>query len=142
MVSKEDCSLQDPTFFTHGLPYLENIKLGNDIEDIVRNENCTPATISLIDGSVNIGMSNEDHQKLESSNNNPVKISTRDIGNTFNSKRYGGTTVAATMFLSNLVGIKFFFTGGNGGVHRGVEETFDISCDLIELRRTPVVMTK
>uniref|UniRef100_A0A0K0FTR8 PfkB domain-containing protein n=1 Tax=Strongyloides venezuelensis TaxID=75913 RepID=A0A0K0FTR8_STRVS len=130
----------ESTVITHGLPFPENIKLGNDIEDIVRNENCTPATISLIDGYINIGTSKEDLQKLGSPNNNPVKVSTRDIGNTLNSKRYGGTTVAATMFLSNLVGIKFFSTGGIGGVHRDVGETFDISCDLIELGRTPVVV--
>uniref|UniRef100_A0A0K0EBJ1 PfkB domain-containing protein n=1 Tax=Strongyloides stercoralis TaxID=6248 RepID=A0A0K0EBJ1_STRER len=130
----------ESTVITHGLPFPENIKLGKELENIVRQENCIPATISLINGKINIGTSEGDLEKLASLNNGAVKVSTRDIGNTIVSKKFGGTTVAATMFLSNLVGVKFFATGGIGGVHRHVEESFDISCDLIELGRTPVVV--
>uniref|UniRef100_A0A0N4ZDU2 PfkB domain-containing protein n=1 Tax=Parastrongyloides trichosuri TaxID=131310 RepID=A0A0N4ZDU2_PARTI len=140
LMSNKPIVALESTVITHGLPYPDNIKLGNDLEEIIRRNECVPATISLMNGKVNIGTSRKDLEMLGDPKVNPVKVSTRDISNTIVSKRFGGTTVAGTMFLSNLVGIKFFATGGIGGVHRGVEQTFDISCDLIELSRTNVVV--
>uniref|UniRef100_A0AC35TNB7 PfkB domain-containing protein n=1 Tax=Rhabditophanes sp. KR3021 TaxID=114890 RepID=A0AC35TNB7_9BILA len=129
----------ESTVITHGLPYPENVKLAIELEEIVIREGCVPATISIMDGYVNIGTSRNQLEKLGSSCDS-VKVAGRDIVNCLMSKQNGGTTVSATMRLAKAAGIHVFATGGIGGVHRGAENTFDISADLIELSKTPMLV--
>ncbi|KAK6041945.1 indigoidine synthase A-like protein, partial [Cooperia oncophora] len=124
---------------THGLPYPNNLETAQLLEDTVRSEGSVPATIALLDGKVHIGLSSDQLAKVAESKE-AVKVSRRDIAYALNKKLIGGTTVAATMYLANMAGIRIFATGGIGGVHRGVDQTLDISADLIELMRTPVTV--
>ncbi|VDL87630.1 unnamed protein product [Nippostrongylus brasiliensis] len=109
------------------------------LEDAVRSEGSEPATIALLDGNIHVGLSNENLTRVAETMDS-VKVSRRDIAYALNKGLVGGTTVAATMFLAHMAGIRVFATGGIGGVHRGAEETFDISADLIELMQTPVTV--
>ncbi|KAK5986735.1 Pseudouridine-metabolizing bifunctional protein [Trichostrongylus colubriformis] len=109
------------------------------LEDTVRNEGSEPATIALLDGRIHVGLSSEQLVRIAESQA-AVKVSRRDIVHALNKGLIGGTTVAATMYLAHMVGIRVFATGGIGGVHRGVDQTLDISADLIELMRTPVTV--
>ncbi|PIO65629.1 indigoidine synthase A-like protein, partial [Teladorsagia circumcincta] len=109
------------------------------LEDTVRSEGSEPATIALFDGRIHIGLSNEQLARIAESKE-AVKVSRRDIAYALNKGVVGGTTVAATMYLAHMAGIRVFATGGIGGVHRGVDQTLDISADLIELMRTPVTV--
>lgn len=129
----------ESTIITHGLPYPANYDMARQVEDIVREEGCVPATCAFIDGVGHVGI--DDLQlKVLASGQNYVKISRRDIPSVVANKLTGGTTIASTMILANKAGIKVFGTGGLGGVHRGVAETWDISADLEELGRTPVAV--
>jgi len=129
----------ESTIITHGMPYPENIKTAMDVEQVVRDEKCVPATIALLDGWIRIGVTHEELDHLGRAKD-PVKISRRDIAAAVVQQKTGGTTVSATMICSAKAGIRFFATGGIGGVHRGGNETFDVSTDLEELSRTPVAV--
>ncbi|CAI4228760.1 unnamed protein product [Auanema sp. JU1783] len=129
----------ESTVITHGLPYPVNLETALHLEEEVRQGGSEPATIALLDGEIHIGLNREQLQRVSDSMDS-VKVSRRDIPYALAQNLVGGTTVAATMFLANLAGIKVFATGGIGGVHRGAEETFDISADLQELARTPVTV--
>ncbi|VDP38232.1 unnamed protein product [Heligmosomoides polygyrus] len=109
------------------------------LENVVRSEGSEPATIALMDGRIHVGLSEESLARVAGAEDT-VKVSRRDIAHALSKGLVGGTTVAATMFLAHMVGIRVFATGGIGGVHRGVEQTLDISADLIELMRTPVTV--
>ena len=122
---------------THGLPYPENMQLAHTAEEIVRQGNATPATISVIDGVIQVGISEEQLAQL-CKVKNPRKISARDFGFAISHKLSGGTTVAGTMIAAHLAGIQVFSTGGIGGVHR--DSYWDISADLPELSRTPMIV--
>lgn len=126
----------ESTVITHGLPKPENLRLAIDLENVVKQK-AIPATIAFLDGKIRIGLSTVELQylaQLESSH----KISSRDISTAITNKWNGGTTVSATLFAANRVGIKVFATGGIGGVHRG--KAFDISADLLALASTPLVV--
>lgn len=127
----------ESTVITHGLPYPHNLSTARSLEQKVRSSGSHPATIALFDGKIHVGL---DDEKLEilASSQHAVKVSTRDIAKTLIRKEVGGTTVASTMKIAHAAGISVFATGGIGGVHRGAEQTFDISADLQELSKTPV----
>ena len=130
----------ESTIITHGMPYPENLQTALMLEDIVRAGGATPATIAVIEGRFKVGLSREDLEKLAQLSGGVVKASRRDLSAIVARHGSAGTTVAATMYIAELAKIEIFGTGGIGGVHRGAEETYDISADLIELGRTKVAV--
>lgn len=129
----------ESTVITHGMPYPQNATMAAGLERIVAGEGAVAATIAVIDGRIKIGLSDDERQGLAAAKG-AMKLSRADLGFAVAQGRTGGTTVAATMILAHMVGIKVFATGGIGGVHKGAEKTFDISADLDELARTPVIV--
>jgi len=127
----------ESTVITHGLPYPENLETALALEDIVRENGAVPATICVIDGVVRVGVSRVELERL-AKETSVQKLSRRDLPLALAKKQTGGTTVAATMMIAEQAGIRVFATGGIGGVHRGAEDSFDISADLEELARTSV----
>ncbi len=125
----------ESTIITHGMPYPENVETALGVERTVRHNGALPATIAVIDGALRAGLTVEELQALGQSRD-VVKASGRDLGAVMARRGSAGTTVSATMRIAALAGIDVFATGGVGGVHRGAEETFDISADLTELGRT------
>jgi pseudouridine-5'-phosphate glycosidase len=129
----------ESTIISHGMPYPANIEMANDVEAIVRANGAVPATIAVLDGVCHIGL--DAAQLLTLATSDEVhKATTRDLPWLIAARRHGATTVAATMRLAALAGIRVFATGGIGGVHRGASVTFDISADLTELSTTPVAV--
>lgn len=129
----------ESTIISHGMPYPQNIEMAKKVEAIVREGGATPATIAIMDGKIKVGLDEASLEKLGNSEG-VAKVSRRDLAEIVATKRIGATTVASTMICAEMAGIKFFVTGGIGGVHRGVEETMDISADLDELGKTDVVV--
>lgn len=125
----------ESTIITHGMPYPENVETALSVEAIVRENGAVPATIAVIDGVLRAGLTVEELRALGRSRD-VVKASGRDLAAVMARRGSAGTTVSATMRIAALSGIDVFATGGVGGVHRGAEETFDISADLTELGRT------
>ncbi|CAD5228947.1 unnamed protein product [Bursaphelenchus okinawaensis] len=140
LASKKPVIALESTVITHGLPYPRNLRVAKSLEQIARDEGVTPATIALLDGKVCVGLDEEQLDHLASPNTRAVKVSTRDIPTVLAEKTTGSTTVAATMKIADWAGIRIFATGGIGGVHRGAEDSFDVSADLVELGRTPVAV--
>jgi pseudouridine-5'-phosphate glycosidase len=127
----------ESTIISHGMPYPENVAMAAEVEGIVRDHGAVPATIAVLDGVPKVGLG-EDDLDLLASDPSVVKASVRDLPAIIARRGHGATTVAATMRLASLAGIRVFVTGGLGGVHRGAETSFDISADLTELSRTAV----
>ncbi len=127
----------ESTIITHGMPFPRNVETARLVEADIRDEGAVPATIALMDGRIMVGLSDADLDRLAQAEN-VMKCSRADFTFALASGRFGATTVAATMMAAHAAGLKVFATGGIGGVHRGAEETFDISADLDELGRTPV----
>jgi pseudouridine-5'-phosphate glycosidase len=127
----------ESTIISHGMPYPDNVEMAKKVEAIVREEGAVPATIAIMDGKIKIGLTNEDLESLAKASN-VMKVSRRDFAYVIANKAIGATTVASTMMCAELAGIKFFVTGGIGGVHQGFEETMDVSADLDELAQTNV----
>lgn len=122
------------------MPFPQNLQVAKELEDVVRQAGAVPATIAIIDGIPRIGLS-EEHLLLLAKNTGEVKkASTRDLAYVCAKKMHAATTVASTMKLASLAGVKVFATGGIGGVHRGAEVSMDVSADLVELSRTPVTV--
>ncbi|KAI2787377.1 Pseudouridine-5'-phosphate glycosidase [Penicillium oxalicum] len=137
----------ETTIYTHGFPYPENVALAQLLESVVRKNGGVPATIGILGGVARVGMSPDEIVELASTveNKSAIKVSRRDLGyicgmGMAGKKIHGGTTISGTMILSELAGIRIFGTGGLGGVHRGGENTMDVSADLTELGRTPVTV--
>ncbi|MGO4869190.1 MAG: pseudouridine-5'-phosphate glycosidase [Roseiarcus sp.] len=130
----------ESTIITHGMPYPQNFKTALMLEDAVRTQGATPATIAVIGGRFKVGLDRAELESLSRLSGGVVKASRRDLAAVAARHGAAGTTVAATMYLAELAGIEIFATGGIGGVHRGAEETFDISADLVELGRTKVAV--
>jgi pseudouridine-5'-phosphate glycosidase len=129
----------ESTIITHGMPYPGNIEMAQGVEELIRQEGAVPATIAVIDGVLHIGL--EKHQlETLAQTTGAMKVSRADIAFAIAERRTGATTVAATMIAAARAGIKVFATGGIGGVHRGAEESFDISADLTELAKTGVIV--
>jgi len=129
----------ESTIITHGMPYPGNLEMARSVEAIIRDEGATPATIAVIDGTLHVGLEPEMLEKLARTPD-AMKLSRADLAFAIAERRTGATTVAATMIAAARAGIKVFATGGIGGVHRGAEQTFDISADLEELARTGVIV--
>lgn len=129
----------ESTIITHGMPYPDNSRMAADVETIITQEGAVPATIAIVDGRLKIGLSVEEREALAQVKG-AMKLSRADLAFALSEGRTGGTTVAATMLAAHLAGIKVFATGGIGGVHKGAETSFDISADLEELGRTPVIV--
>jgi len=129
----------ESTVISHGLPYPYNLGLARAMEGEVRDQHAQPATVGVVAGVPTVGMSDADIERFAVAQG-ILKLSRRDIGYAVALERDGATTVAATMALAALAGVQVFATGGIGGVHRGAHETWDISADLTELARTPVLV--
>ena len=129
----------ESTIISHGMPYPRNVEMAVEVEGIVRDGGAVPATIAILHGRPRIGLSPEDLELL-GSDPDVLKVSVRDLPYVVARGLHGATTVASTMRLAALAGIPVFVTGGLGGVHRGAQQTFDISADLTELGGTPVTV--
>ena len=129
----------ESTIITHGMPFPQNLETARRVEDTVRAAGAVPATIAVLGGAIHAGL---DAATLETLARTPdaLKLSRADLAACLASGRTGATTVAATMICAHLAGIEVFATGGIGGVHRGAEDSFDISADLHELAQTPVTV--
>lgn len=137
--NKEPIVALESTIISHGMPYPENVKTAREVEEIIRENGATPATIAIMDGKIKIGLSAEELE-LFASSDDVAKVSRRDLAGVIASGKLGATTVATTMICAELAGIQVFATGGIGGVHRGAEVTMDISADLEELSQTNVAV--
>ena len=129
----------ESTIISHGMPYPQNIEMVAAVESIVRDRGAVPATIAVLDGVCTVGVDQAGIEQL-ASRDDVYKATTRDLPWLVATEATGATTVAATMHLAALAGIRVFATGGIGGVHRGAPATFDISADLTELAATPVAV--
>lgn len=129
----------ESTIITHGMPYPQNLETARSVEAAVREVGAVPATIAVIEGRLHIGL-NEAELDALAQMRNVFKLSRADIAFALANGRTGATTVAATMIGAAQAGIEVFATGGIGGVHRGADDSFDISADLTELARTPVTV--
>ena len=127
----------ESTVITHGLPHPQNLELAHNMEQEIRHNGATPATIAVLDGKIRIGLSDEELTRLAQAEST-LKVSRRDFATAIIKKATGGTTVAGTMFAAEQAGIKVFATGGIGGIHR--EGRYDISADLQALADTPMIV--
>ncbi|HLA87861.1 MAG TPA: pseudouridine-5'-phosphate glycosidase [Anaerolineales bacterium] len=129
----------ESTVITHGLPHPQNLELARDMEKQVHDFGATPATVALLDGKIRIGLSDKELVRLSDAEADSIlKVSHRDFATAILKKMNGGTTVAGTMFVAHMAGIKVFATGGIGGVHK--ESPFDISTDLHALAEIPMIV--
>ncbi|WTW99318.1 pseudouridine-5'-phosphate glycosidase [Streptomycetaceae bacterium NBC_01309] len=129
----------ESTIISHGMPYPQNVAMATEVEDIIRGHGAVPATIAVLRGRPCVGLTPDDLELLATSPD-VAKASVRDLPYVIARGGHGATTVAATMRLAALAGIRVFVTGGLGGVHRGAPESFDISADLAELTRSDVAV--
>jgi pseudouridylate synthase len=129
----------ESTIISHGMPYPRNVETALRVEQIVRENGAVPATIAIMNGKLKVGLTREEIESLGKSHD-VVKTSRRDIPFILAKGLDGATTVASTMVIASLAKINIFATGGIGGVHRGAQETFDISADLQELAQTNVAV--
>ena len=130
----------ESTIISHGMPYPQNVETARNVEDIIRSEGAVPATIAIIGGKMKVGLSADEIEYLGKKGMAVTKASRRDLPVLAAKGMDGATTVASTMIIAAMAGIKIFATGGIGGVHRGAETTMDISADLEELGRTDVTV--
>lgn len=131
----------ESTIITHGMPYPQNLDTARAVEAVVREGGGVPATVAVLDGRLHVGLPSSSLVALASRAPGEVhKASRRDLAALLARGSTAGTTVATTMIAAHLAGIAVFATGGIGGVHRGAEQTFDVSADLLELARTPVAV--
>lgn len=129
----------ESTIISHGMPFPTNVEMANEVEGLIRSLGATPATIAVLDGVCRVGLTPDQLHTL-ATDGHIQKATTRDLPWLLATHRHGATTVAATMRIAKLAGIRVFATGGIGGVHRGAATTFDVSADLTELAETPVAV--
>ena len=129
----------ESTILSHGMPYPENLAFAKKVDNIIIEEGAIPATIALMNGKLKVGL-NQEELEIMCKGENVAKVSRRDLPMVLSTGEAGATTVASTMIVANLAGIRVFATGGIGGVHRGAPQTFDISADLQELAHTSVAV--
>lgn len=137
--NKQPVVALESTIISHGMPYPQNVEMANEVENIIRSHGAVPATIAILNGRLKVGLTSSELELLATSKN-IIKASRRDLAFLVSQKQHGATTVASTMIIAALAGIKVFATGGIGGVHRGAETSFDISADLLELANTNVAV--
>jgi len=125
----------ESTIITHGMPFPQNLEMARKVEDVIRENGAVPATIAVLKGEIHVGLGDTQLEQLAQTTD-AVKTSSRDLAADMVQGLTAGTTVSATMRIAALAGIEIFATGGVGGVHRGAEDSFDISADLNELGMT------
>jgi len=130
----------ESTIISHGMPYPQNVETALNVEKIIRENGAVPATIAIIGGRLKAGLTAEEIEYFGKKGRAIHKASRRDLAVLCARGEDGATTVTTTMIIAHMAGIRFFATGGIGGVHRGAETTMDISADLEELGRTPVMV--
>lgn len=130
----------ESTIISHGMPYPQNVETALAVEDIIRQNGATPATIAIIGGKLKAGCTKDEIEYLGKKGQEVTKASRRDLAVLCARGADGATTVTTTMIIAHMAGISIFATGGIGGVHRGAETTMDISADLEELAHTPVMV--
>ncbi|KAJ8671003.1 hypothetical protein QAD02_002262 [Eretmocerus hayati] len=130
----------ESTIITHGMPFPDNMDTALEVENIIRCKGAVPATIMILDGRIKVGASQSEIEKLALACHKNMKVSRRDISYAIAKKLNGGTTVSSTIFIAKQAKIPVVATGGIGGVHHQVENSMDISADLREIGRTPVVV--
>lgn len=130
----------ESTIISHGMPYPQNVETALKVEEIIRQNGAVPATIAILGGRLKAGLSPAEIEYLGKQGQKVTKASRRDLSVLVAQGADGATTVATTMMIAHMAGIKLFATGGIGGVHRGAETTMDISADLEELAQTPVMV--
>lgn len=129
----------ESTIISHGMPYPQNVEMARKTESIIRDAGAVPATIAILGGKIKIGLTDEELE-LFATEKNVMKVSRRDFPYVLAKGVHGAVTVSGTMLCAEMAGIRFFVTGGIGGVHRGYEEDMDVSADLDELGRTDVTV--
>lgn len=139
LASKAPVVALESTIISHGLPRPTNLEVALGVEEIVRSNGATPATIAIIDGVIHVGLETDALERI-ANDTNILKASIRDLATVSARKLSAATTVAATSHIANTAGISFFATGGLGGVHRGAQETWDESADLHSLASIPVLV--
>ena len=130
----------ESTIISHGMPYPQNVQTALRVEQTIRDNGAVPATIAIIGGKLKAGCTPDEIEYLGRKGQEVIKASRRDLPVLIARGEDGATTVTTTMIIAAMAGIKVFATGGIGGVHRGAERTMDISADLEELARTPVMV--
>lgn len=140
LANKQAVVALESTIISHGMPYPQNVATALKVEQAVRDAGATPATIGIIAGRLTAGLSHEEIEHMGKQGEAVMKCSRRDLPFVVAKKKDGATTVASTMIIAQLAGIRFFATGGVGGVHRKATETMDISADLQELAKTNVAV--
>ena len=130
----------ESTIISHGMPYPQNVETALNVEKIIREGGAVPATIAIIGGRLKAGLTPEEIDYLGKTGAGVTKASRRDLPILVAEGRDGATTVTTTMIIAHMAGIQVFATGGIGGVHRGAQQTFDISADLEELAHTPIMV--
>ncbi len=130
----------ESTIISHGMPYPQNAATAQALEQAVRDHGAVPATIAVMDGRLKVGLNPAEIDRLARAGQSVIKLSRRDLPFVLTSGADGATTVAATMIIADMACIRFFATGGIGGVHREAASTMDISADLQELARTNVAV--
>jgi len=130
----------ESTIIAHGMPYPRNVETAIRVEETLRQAGVTPATCAILQGKLKVGLSSEELEFLGKSGAGMPKASRRDLPYLLSQGKNGATTVASTMIMAHLAGIRIFATGGIGGVHRGAATTMDVSADLQELAQTPVAV--
>lgn len=139
LLNKKPLVALESTIIAHGMPYPKNVETALEVEQLIRNNGAIPATIAIINGKCCVGLTAKEIE-IFGKEKNVWKVSLRDMPYVISKKLYGATTVAATMRIAAMAGIKFFVTGGIGGVHKGAETTMDISADLTEMAETNVAV--
>jgi pseudouridine-5'-phosphate glycosidase len=129
----------ESTIITHGMPYPQNVQTALAVEAVIREAGAVPATIAILDGQIKVGLTADQIAEL-ARRKDAVKCSRRDLPVVVAKRQTGATTVAGTMIVAAMAGIRIFVTGGIGGVHRGAAQTMDVSADLTELARTSVAV--
>ena len=140
LAEKKPVIALESTIISHGMPYPQNVQTALAVEKIIRDHGAIPATVGIIDGVGVVGMLPEEIEEFGRRGMGIPKVSRRDLPVILARGSWGATTVATTMILAAEAGVEFFVTGGIGGVHRGAENTFDVSADLEELARTDVTV--
>lgn len=137
IIAKKPIVALESTIISHGMPYPDNVEMALKVEDIIREEGAVPATIAILDGFIKVGLTKEEIKRL-GTKDHVIKTSIRDLPGVLAKKQTGATTVATTSYAAKQAGIRFFATGGLGGVHRGVTDHLDISNDLITLAQSNI----
>ncbi|MCX7277262.1 MAG: pseudouridine-5'-phosphate glycosidase [Burkholderiales bacterium] len=140
LAAKRPVVALESTIIAHGMPYPNNVATALQVEAEVRAHGAVPATIAIVQGRLKVGLSPDEIEQLGRGGRDVVKVSRRDMAFIVAAGQTGATTVASTMLIAAMAGIRVFATGGIGGVHRGAAQSFDISADLLELAQTPVAV--